>query len=431
MASLFVSRSFRPLRLQRSFRTNMRTHLTILSPRVPDTREPTTNISSWLQNHLFALGLDHIKLKAYKKLSSLVFQGGGGTIKNSVFEISLFVKREWANHSTLAQHVPLEFFLETSAKVSGFKIFYVSIGYMLLTEKEELIESLIDDVFELYLDQSGSHLSLDKPTNNLEKKVCKIAKKYYATVKIDYQTLYKPTAWAKCITIGKNFDSIALPPLPQIKSKQLLAKALLHKEMVRAFKEPAHIIHKSLQVEGMEVDPTILQIIRYDLLFLDGLGDFFLAKESSEFLYKFRQSHPFSDDNSFGKKTYHLLKTILATNTLLLKLAIAYKLHSALDDPIVANLLHTTYVPNITSCSRDYDSGCVRYEEEILADYFEQYVGALYLEQPEVAKKWINNLFKNILSLISESYMIASRRRAKAHQYNYRAWSVDVIGRSI
>lgn len=423
-------RVFKPLLLQRSFCTNTRMHLDILSARVRDPKHAIIN--SWLQNHLFALGLDHIKLQAYKKLSSLVFQGGGGTIKNTVFEISLFVKREWTANSSLAQHISLPFSLETSAKIPGFKLFYVSIGYMLLTEREEHVESLINDVFELYLIQGGSQLSLNVPTNKLERRVCKITKRYYTMVKIDYQKLYKPSLWKRWITIGENLDPITLPPLPQIKSKQLLAKALLHKELFRAFEHPNHFFRKTLENEGLEVSPSILKIIRYDLLFLDGLGDFFLAKESSEFLYKFRQSHPFSDDDSFGKKTYHLLKTILATNTLLLKLAIAYNLHSALDDPIVKNILHASYIPNIITHPSDEDTLLVRYEEEFVADYFEQYVGALYVEQPQVAKEWINNLFKSILSLINDSYMMGSpRRKKKARQYNYRAWSADIIGRSI
>lgn len=407
-------------------------HSNIIVPRVPEIPKHASIIGSWLQHHLFILGLDHIKLQAYQKLSSLVFQGGGGTIKNTVFEISLFVKREWTANSSLADHIHPLISLTTSAKIPDFKMFYISVGYMLLAEKEEHIESLIDKVFELYLDLGGSNISLNVPTNPLEKRVCKIARRYYGMVRIDYKRLYKPSMGHSCITIGENMSPIMLPSLPQLKSKQLLAKALLHKELYRAFEDSNHFFRKSLAMEGLDVSPSILQIIRYDLLFLDGLGDFFLAKESSEFLYKFRQCYPFSDDDSFGKKTYHLLKTILATNTLLLKLAIAYNLHLALDDPIVTNILQSSFISNTLTSSKEEDPLLVRYEEEFVADYFEQYVGALYLEQPEVAKEWINDLFENILSLISESYRMGSpRRKRKAFQYNYRAWSIDVLGRSI
>lgn len=403
----------------------------IITSRALEAPQPVTIISSWLQHHLFILGLDHIKLQAYKKLSSNLFQGGGGTIKNIVAEISLFVKKEWATDSSLASHIPLPFPLKTSASEPDFRMFYVSVGYMLLCEKDDHIELLVDKLFELYLSRVGSHISLEVPQNALEKRVCKIARRYYTMVKIDYKTLYKPFSGPKCIKIGENMNPIVLPPLPQIKSKQLLAKALLHKELYRSFNDSNHFVRKSLATEGLESTPSILKIIRHDLLFLDGLGDFFLAKKSSEFLYKLRQSHPFSQANSFGKKTYHLLKTILATNTLLLKLAIAYNLHLALDDPIVKNTLHTSYISNILSSIND-DPGLVRYEEEFIADYFEQYVGALYLEQPVVAKEWINVLFENILSLINDSYRIGSSRRKQTdHHYNYRAWSVDVIGRSI
>ncbi|KAF7580318.1 hypothetical protein FOB63_005388 [Clavispora lusitaniae] len=416
---------------RRSFHTSKGMRSDFANSRFADTSKQAL-LSPWFRHHLFILGFDYIKLQAYKKLSSLIFQGGGGIIKNTVFEISSFVKREWATNSSLLQQVVPLMTIDPAINSSNFKWFYVSIGYMMLTEEEASIESLTDKVVELYLESGGSHLPLNAPSNSIENRVRKITKRYYNAVKIDYRKLYDPLYGDRCIRMGNDTELIMLPPLPQIKSKQLLAKALLHKELYRAFESPDHCVYQSLVHYGLSVSPSILKIVKYDLSFLDGLGDFFLAKESSEFLYLFRQKYPFSDDDSFGKKTYNLLKTILATNTLLSRLAIAYNLHSSLNDPLVSDLFYSSYISTILKRTENPDPMLVRYEEEFVADYFEQYVGALYLEQPQVAKEWINSLFERILSSITDSYRVQSRRKKRAScHYDYRAWSVDMIGRSI
>ncbi|SGZ57561.1 CIC11C00000001770 [Sungouiella intermedia] len=389
-------------------------------------------LSAWLRHHLFILGFDKLKLHAYKKLSSLISQGGGGVIKNVVFDMSLFVKREWNNNLDLLQHVAPD--LTLNLNMLDFKWFYISVGYMMLTQPESKVELLTDKVVNFYLDLGGGHLLLDAPIGNTEKQILKLAAKYYKSVKINYRALYDPNLDPRFITVGEGTSAvtICLPDLPKINSKHLLAKALLHKELYRAVFLVDHPFCQSLMRQNISINRSALNVIRYDLLFLDGLGDFFLATESSEFLYKFRSLKPYSEDASFGKKTYTLLKTILATNTLLLRLAVAYNLHTALDDNIVSGLLNDSYIPYISSGMVSNDPLVMKYEEEFVADYFEQYVGALYLEQPEVAKEWINILFERILFLISDSYKVIHRRRKLlASHYDYRAWSVDVIGRSI
>lgn len=418
---MMVARNLRFFRLS---------HLTIAT--MTDNAVPTEMLlSAWLRHHLFILGFDKIKLHAYQKFSSLLSQGGGGVIKNVVFDMSLFVKKEWASGLELLEHVAAD--LALGHNMTDFKWFYISVGYMMLTEPEFKVDSLTNKVVDFYLQLGGSHLLLNTPIGRTEKLILKLAVKYYKSVKIDYRTLYDPNLHPRFIRVGDSDCTIQLPALPKIHSKHLLAKALLHKELYRGVFLPEHEFCQSLMAQNISVDRSALNVIRYDLSFLDGLGDFFLATESSKFLYKFRLLEPYSEDASFGKKTYNLLKTILATNTLLLRLAVAYNLHSALQDEIVSAMLRESYIPYIAS-NRVSENGLVmKYEEEFVADYFEQYVGALYLEQPQVAKEWINVLFERILFLISDSYRVVHRRKKRllSCHYDYRAWSVDVIGRSI
>lgn len=385
-------------------------------------------LSAWLRHHLFILGFDKIKLHAYKKFLALISQGGGGVIKNVVFDMSLFVKREWSSNLELLEHVAAHL----GHNMSDFKWFYISVGYMMLTQPELHVELLTDKVVDFYLLLGGGHLLLDTPIGRTEKVTLKVAAKYYKSVKINYRAMYDPKLHPRYITVGDSPCTIKLPELPKIRSKHLLAKSLLHKELYRAVFLADHSFCQSLVSQNVSIDRSALNVIRYDLSFLDGLGDFFLATESSEFLYKFKLLEPYSDDASFGKKTYTLLKTILATNTLLLRLAVAYNLHTALQDDIVSEMLRESYIPYMSSNSISADPAVMKYEEEFVADYFEQYVGALYLEQPEVAKEWIRVLFERILYLISDSYRVVHRRKKLlACHYDYRAWSVDVIGRSI
>lgn len=407
-------------------------------------------LSAWLRHHLFMLGLDKIKLHAYKKFLALLSQGGGGVIKNVVFDMSLFVKREWASSSELLQHVAANLGLGLGLDLNlghglgrnmlDFKWFYISVGYMMLTQPELHVESLTDKCVDFYLLLGGGHLLLDAPIGPTEKLILKVAAKYYKSVKIDYRALYDPKLHPRYILVGERETQgggeppcvIKLPELPKIRSKHLLAKALLHKEVYRAVFLDSHSFCQTLKSQNISVDRSALNVIRYDLSFLDGLGDFFLATESSQFLYKFRLLEPYCADVTFGKKTYTLLRTILATNTLLLRLAVAYNLHTALQDQIVSDLLADLYIPYTLGGQVSSDHSVMKYEEEFVADYFEQYVGALYLEQPEVAKEWINQLFERILSLISDSYRVVHRRKKVSDcHYDYRAWSVDVIGRSI
>lgn len=416
--------------------------------------------SSWLRNHLYLLGLDLVKLKLYQKFSHLLTAGGGGLIKNAVFELSSFLKRELVDRRTRPDRLEsaianqlkelVSYNLSFAADPKGtailegedyresqFKWFFIAVGYMIITESEHSVEDLADKIVSIYMSFTKPSLPLDALSAHkldLENsRVLNLIHRYYETVDLDLDLLYRP----RPISI-RMYDSvyykIDLPPLPKIKNKSLSAKALMHKEMYRAFLVKSHPFSEMLLEEGIEPTRDSCKVIRYDLSFLDGLGDFYLARESSKLLFRFKvETAPSSEDSGFGRKSYNMLRTILATNTLLSKLAIAYNLHRGLNDSIIYQFLLEDYVPHIdTWTSPDFDTtedvnGVMRYEQEFIADYFEQYVGALFLERPEVAQDWINEIYHNILLLIPDLHTTPGR----ILRYDYRAWSHDMIGRQV
>lgn len=412
---------------------SMRSRSDISTIRIPEPFVPNDVLqSAWFKHHLFILGLDKVKLFAYKRMSALATNHGGGILKTAVFDMSLFVKSNWHSESELFHHV-LSYLQLAADRLKDFRWFYVCVGYLMITDSEQKLEPLFEKVLELYLRDANNDIRLDRSLTRTDAQVLKLALEFYKLASIDYRALYDPSRQVRRISIGDPEKTIQLPTLPQLRSKHLLAKALMHKEMYRALCSPNHSFGKLLLQKDILIDKSISNVIRYDLSFLDGLGDFFLATESSEFLYKFRQLDPYAADTSFGKKTYTLLRTILATNTLLSRLALAYNLPTALRDEGVLAELRESYVPYTFSGTEPEDDLVKRYEEEFIADYFEQYVGALYLEQPARAKTWINLLFEGILFSITDDYKVLHRRRKKLREfhYDYRAWSCDVIGRSV
>lgn len=390
--------------------------------------------SAWFRTHLSVLGIYNFKLYAYQKLGGLSGQYGGGFLKQTVEKLIRFAREEWTQKDHLMKHVQsglgqYDFF---TSKLDS-KLFYTAVGLLSFMEHEQgnSIQLLTNELVDAYLKRGGGQLSLAEP-NTLEKRVLKVASEYYKSVKINYRNLYDPLLNLRWVSIADGAAGITVPPLPQVKSKHLLARALLHKELYLALLLPEHQVHSNLVKKGIQINPETLKIIRNDLLFLDGLGDYLIATEASAFMYKFRILQPFSEDESFGRKTYHSLRLILGTNTLLLHLALVYNLHAALEDSVVNLLLCEAYIPNLTAGRFSKRTPRIGYEEEFAADFFEQYVGALYLENPTAAKNWLNDLFERILFLISDEYRIIQRRKKKRIvRYDYQAWSVDVIGRVV
>ncbi|GEQ72346.1 hypothetical protein JCM33374_g6033 [Metschnikowia sp. JCM 33374] len=393
---------------------------------IPD-NSPTT----WIRHHLFLLGYEKVRLYAYQKLSPLTVQNGGGFIKTVVADLSSFVKTECARGGELFQRISNSFPIFEKTQIPDSKRFFMSLGIMMLRGNETDVRLLTDELLHSYMKNIKGTCSLQtSPIGHDERQVLKIASTYYRSCNINYRQLYDPKTGPRSIQIGDHSFSIDLPPLPQITSKQLLARALLHKELHPALTQPGHAVYEKLAQSKITCQSATTRVIRHDLSFLDGLGDLLIASESCSFLYRFRSSHPYSNDPSFGKKTFMLLRNILGTNTLLSRLATCYNLHLALDDPKVSSLLRKSYIPYTYCAIRGADRAQTAYEEEFLADYFEQYVGALFLHSPEVAKQWLAILFERILLSISDVYRISHKRR-KVYQFDYRAWSVDVIGRCL
>lgn len=388
--------------------------------------------SPWFKTYLSLLGIENIRLYAYQELGALSLTYGGGFLKQTVEQLTSFAKKDWIHKDELIYHVLTDFdhhnfFSFTHDK----KLFYVAVGLLSFVEhgKDNHVKALTHELVESYLSCASIPLSVEAPST-LERRVLKAASEYYKSVKINYRSLYDPLANLRWVAIGDD-AGITVPPLPQVLSKHLLARALLHKELYLALSLPEHQVHANLHSRGIPVNAETLKVIRHELLFLDGLGDYFIGKEASAFLYKFRMLKPYSNDETFGRKTYHSLRRILRTNTLLSRLTLVYNLHTALEDPVVNNLLKKNYISLVHTGNYLYQKEIVC-EEEFIADYFEQFVGALYLEKPTVAIAWLNDVFERILHLITDDYKIVFGKNSRLQvRYDYKAWSIDVIGRFI
>lgn len=432
----------------RTMRT-MRTNGNFLIPSQLDSLLGT----SWIRHHLYILGLDIVKLQLYQKFSHLLTVGGGGIIKTVVFDLSSFIKRELKpndmNSNTAQQLRDLVYFgsnsnnppkeggsespeISNRHSISDFRWFFIAVGYMIVFQSENNIEDITDKIVNIYINSNNNRILEDynRQDDASNSKILELAKEYYENVPINRAKLYGNEP--KYITMFETKDyRISLPPLPEIHNKELLAKSLMHKELYRGLLDPKHPFSKELKFRNIILDQKAYNIMKYDLSFLDGLGDFYLARESSNLLYKYRRYPNDNPLHQFGRKSYNLLRTILATNTLLSELALAYNLHQGLDDVIVFRLLRKSYVPHLNqwkNSNSEFDNkDARRYEQEFIADYFEQYVGALFLEQPEVAQTWISEIYENILLLISD----VNKSTGAFKIYDYNAWSADVIGRSL
>lgn len=372
-------------------------------------------LDSFHKHHLYVLGHDKVKLEVYRRVAPRV-SGGGGQAKSVVCDMARFVKQGWKEDAVREELVE---WLAVPTK-SDPRWFYVVVGQAMVTEPEQALAAA-DTLVDIYLRQRrDARIAEEAGASALQRRVSRVVSLYCRHARIRYRDLYDSRTFPKTISVCDPSFSVHLPALPQIRLKLLLTRALLHKELYRALMLPLHSVGRQLADA-----PGMSQAVRHDLLFLDGLGDYFLAVESLALLYHLRTHGPFLDDCTFRKRTYTLLKVMLSTNTLLLRIAVAYGLHTALDDELVAETLQE-YVPLTL---RGEPGG--RYEEEFVADYFEQYVGALYMEQPQVARAFIGELFEAIVLLIPDSYKVFHRRKPSAYHINYKGWTLDVLGRAL
>lgn len=408
---------------------------------------------SWLRQHLYYLGFDLIRLKSYQKLSKSIGTTAGGFIKSVVSDISTFINKELNESSESSRNASAanelkelmylynnevlpHSTLSSNIRISECKLFFMLVGYMLLHTTTDKLDAFTDRLITIYLKSNNlqkpySGVDADDEYNNT---ILSLINEYYESgLSINYNTLFDSQSPKYLSLFITSHIKIELPPLPRINNKKLLTKALLHKELYRGIIHKEHPIYDILVSNNITINPEVCQLIRNDLSFFDGLGDFYLSQESSNLLYKFKNLDPYINETSFGRKSYTLLKTILATNTLLSRLALAYNLHEGLNDPVVNDIFRNSYVPYLNDW-KDLDfetcqgSKNFKYEQEFIADYFEQYVGTLFLEQPEVAQNWINQIYQNILFLIGDDHKVPSKSLV---QYDYNSWGVDLIGRKL
>lgn len=396
----------------------------------------------WMKCHLHSIGADLMRLETYKRFSHLLFSGGGGMIKTVVHDIATVIRRELSTKdSEHAKQIYDLIFLasnnnaylskqlvamtNSAHSIGPTKWVYIFFGYLQLYRPAEFdMEVFMDKLIDIYLNTKLSPLfytvSGDLTLDGRDTKSLDILKEYFNDVKVN-KDLFK--VLERHITLNETDEfHIELPALPEIKNKETLVKALMHKESYRALLRPEHNVAKELTKCGYDLNHRNYAIYRYELSFLDGLGDFYLARESSKLLCEF-----YKVGDKVHTHVYHLLKVILLTNTILSKMTLAYNLHKGLDDEILKDVIQNEYVPYKTTgkvgawMDGDVESSR-KFEEEFLADYFEGYVGALFLEDPIVAERFVGEIYANILTLITQTL---------PPDITYESYCVSVMGRPL
>lgn len=461
------------LKLAQQFSTSSRlgqvNTSTVIELPIPNDFYHLLDCSSKRRN-LCNLGTHSLKFYIYQKLSTLLPTKSGSILKVIVEDALNYVKKEFAHDlqtsDSIDEYTELIYFgsnislnlhlfgqqkLKFKAspeltlefeinKISlnprgghlhNFKWLLTAIGFLIVRDDEKLrIDALIDKIVDYYLKRNKE--AIDKIPDTLEiQHIMHLMNDYYDTAPVNKELLYGNLAKLHLETINKTID---LPPLPQIKDKNLLTKALLHKDMSLALLHRNHPMSKSLtETKKMISNKSFYKAIQHSLSFLDGFGDLFIGKEINDWFYKVRTGSA-EIDPYFKQNLSHfgLLYRVMVSNSLFSRLAVAYKLHLGLDDDLVRNqfderltlfsALAFNNSPNNSNVYGFYDSG-VKFEQEILGDYFEQYVGALSIENPQLASEWINEVFLAILRL-------APNRFNHSH-YTYHDWCVDIIDRYI
>ncbi|KAI5953285.1 hypothetical protein KGF54_002656 [Candida jiufengensis] len=396
-----------------------------------------------IKYHFHSLGGDFIRLSSYRRFKQLFTVGGGSLIKEIVFDLSTFLKRE-LNDEKSGIHLELKNFLTSNNSILqkrekiwclcdhqfGLKNWlYIIFGYMLQNYNEEEVHECLDDIIKMYLNARKNRLSPDEVRIIRDERdifTLKTFKNYIDNVGVQEELLYGSSITRFVSFTEANNKRIYLPPLPKIHNRELLVKALMHKEFYRVLLDPRHQFAKVMKSQNYDLLPNEYGIIRKEISFLDGLGDFFLAQETSKLIYDLCTTTTTSTLNlNVNSTTYNLIKTILATNTLMSKLTKCYNLYQALDDPIINTRISDEWIPYTTlgKLLPEKDLNEVRiYEEEFLGDFFESYMAALLIEQPATAKKFIREIYKRLLSVITETL---------PPQVTYQNWTMNILGRNI
>ncbi|EGW31493.1 uncharacterized protein SPAPADRAFT_140011 [Spathaspora passalidarum NRRL Y-27907] len=388
------------------------------------------------KSHFISLGEDFVRLSSYQRFRELLSFGGGTLIKTVVFDLSTFLKREQNNTDS---HTYAEFadFLTSNDKMFereggmtpsrrsiGLKNWvFMIIGYLLHSYSEKEAEKCLDQLIKIYLNSRNDNLftASNHTTKDLtdarDKFMLDTFNQYVKKVPIRYKLLFGRNPYRHVsFHEGLDYKKVSLPELPRLRNRELLVKALMHKEFYRILLDPRHEFAQTMVAAGYDLNHKEYSIVRKQVSFLDGLGDLFLAHETSKVIYEL-----YSDGLPLNNGSYRLLRTMLATNTFMTKLAIAYNLHVGLDDPIINERVANEWIPCIMFGKEMEKSNRV-YEEEFLGDFFEAYVAALLIEQPDVAKSFIKDIYSRLLEVITETL---------PPELSYHNWSTNVLGRSI
>ena len=406
-----------------------------------------------MKYHFYNLGGDFIRVSAYRRFKQLFRIGGGSLIKEIVFDLSTFLKRE-LNDEKSGFHLQFKNYLtsnstilqkkETSWCVCDHQFglrnwLFIVFGYMLQTYKEEEVYECLDDVIKMYLNARKNRLDPDNIRiirDERDNFTLATFQNYINTVEIQEDLLFgKSNSSNRFVTISSAYNQrIYLPPLPKLHNRDLLVKALMHKEFYRLLLDPRHKFAQTMQSHDYDLSFGEYGLIRKEISFLDGLGDFFLAQETSRLIFDLCRNSSSTGggggdssilDANVSAQTYNLLKMILATNTLMSKLTKCYNLYQGLNDPIINTRIANEWIPYTTTgiLPRDKDLNEVRiYEEEFLGDFFESYMAALLIEQPQVAKSFIREIYKRLISVMTKTL---------PPEVTYQNWTTDILGRNI
>ncbi|KAK6462235.1 hypothetical protein DFJ63DRAFT_335566 [Scheffersomyces coipomensis] len=389
----------------------------------------------FVKTHFSSLGFDFLRLESYRRFKHLLFVGGGGIIKEVVYDITTFIRKELTDSKSESSKKLKDFLSSNNALLEDEDPFissdqqlqlrhwlYIIFGYLSQSYNDKEVEKFLDKIIDIYMDSRNKTMLLPEISNKQDQFSLNLLKEYFNDARINYNALYskkqKPFITFYEAAPGK----IYLPPLPKIYNKELLVKALMHREYYRLLLVPQHPFAKELVANGYEdLNHKDYLVLKYELSFLDGLGDLFLAHETSRLIYELCK-----DTNKVvNNNTYQLLRIILATNTLLSKLTVAYNLHKGLNDQVIQQIIRSEYLPHLYTGQLHPERDAVEtriYEEEFLGDYFECYMAALLIEQPQVAEKFISDIYSEILRVITV---------VLPPQITYKNWTTGILGRSL
>lgn len=391
----------------------------------------------WVRTHLFHHGCELFKLETYRKLQTTLMNGGGGQIKSTIHDLLPFIRRESQENSVAGQQLKEllclmvqeiqsasfsdgEPTVAVHQKIPLYRWIFILIGYISSFDIGLDVRLFIDRLLEIYIKANQQRLNLNprKITDPIESEVLGMLRDYIETAEIDYELLFGERKRTIVMTPTLS-EPIELPCLPPIHDKKLLIRGLMHRETYRALLRSHHPFGKRILELGYNLNPRNYNVLKYELSFFDGMGDFFLAHEALVLLYNVYDESKLSEMRCH---LYHMLRLILGTNTLLAKLAFTYGLYQGILDDELNGVILNEYITTYGLGTSEQDKCDRVYQEEFLGDYFEAYVGALFWEQPQIAANFVRAIYQSVLKAITEQL---------PPEISYSHWTWNIMGRSL